>query len=108
MAKACSNELRERVIEAVEMGASRREAAEIYDVSASSAVKWVQRWRDTGNAGAKPRGGSVSPLEERAERILAVIAESGPDTEGDGCEAAPRSEERRVGKECRSRRSPYH
>ena len=56
MAKACSSELRERVIEAVEMGASRREAAELYDVSASSAIKWVERWREAGSATAKPRG----------------------------------------------------
>src|SRR5215472_16869134 len=39
MAKTCSGELRERIIEAVEMGASRREAAELYEVSASSAIK---------------------------------------------------------------------
>jgi len=75
MAKACSSELRERVIEAVEMGASRREAAELYDVSASSAIKWVQRWRETGSASAKPRGGSVSPLDKFATQILAAIAE---------------------------------
>jgi transposase len=75
MAKACSNELRERVIEAVEMGASRREAADLFDVSVSSAVKWVQRWRETGIAAAKRRGGSVSPLEKFATQILAVIAE---------------------------------
>jgi transposase len=75
MPKACSGELRERVIEAVEMGASRREAGELYDVSASSAVKWLQRWRETGSAAAKPRGGSVSPLDKFATQILAVIAE---------------------------------
>ena len=75
MAKASSTELRERVIGVVEMGASRREAADIYDVSASSAVKWVQRWRETGSAAAKPRGGSVSPLERFTTEILAVIAE---------------------------------
>ena len=75
MPKACSNELRERVIKAVEMGASRREAAERFDVSASSAVKWLQRWRDSRSAAAKPRGGGVSPLEEFAAQILALIAE---------------------------------
>jgi transposase len=75
MAKACSGELRERVIEAVEMGASRREAAELFDVSVSSAIKWLQRWRDSGSATAKPRGGSISPLEKFATQILAVIAE---------------------------------
>ena len=41
MPKACSLDLRERVIEAVEGGASRREAAERFEVSASSAVKWL-------------------------------------------------------------------
>jgi transposase len=57
------------------MGASRREAAERFDVSASSAVKWSQRWRDSRSAAAKPRGGGVSPLEEFAPQILALIAE---------------------------------
>jgi transposase-like protein len=70
--KAYSCDLRERVIEAVAAGASRREAAERFEVSAASAVKWVQRWRDDNSAAAKPRGGSVSPLEEFATEILAV------------------------------------
>jgi transposase len=63
------------VIEAVEMGASRHEAADRFEVSASSAVKWLQRWRESGGAAPKPRGGSISPLEKCAARILAVIAE---------------------------------
>jgi transposase len=73
MPKSYSADLRERVIEAVETGESRREAADRFEVSVSSAVKWVQRWRQSGSAAAKPRGGSISPLEECAERILAVI-----------------------------------
>src|SRR5262249_35965191 len=48
MPKALSGDLRERIIEAVEAGASRREAAERFEISASSAVKWLQRWRDHG------------------------------------------------------------
>ena len=44
MPKVYSKDLRERVIEAVEAGASRREAAERFDLSPSSAIKWVQRW----------------------------------------------------------------
>jgi transposase len=75
MPKAYSGDLRERVIEAVAAGASRREAAERFEVSAASAVKWLQRWRDNNSAAPKPRGGSVSPLEEFAAEILAVIAE---------------------------------
>jgi transposase len=76
MPKSYSGDLRERVIEAVEMqGVSRREAAEHFEVSASSAVRWLQRWNQSGSAAPKPRGGSVSPLEAHAQRILELIAE---------------------------------
>jgi transposase len=44
MPRSYSGDLRERVIEAVESGASRRETAERFEVSVSSAIKWVQRW----------------------------------------------------------------
>jgi transposase len=74
MPRSYSTDLRQRVIEAVETGASRHEAAERFDVSVSSAVKWLQRWQASGSSAAKPRGGSVSPLEKRAARVLAVIA----------------------------------
>jgi transposase len=75
MPKACSLDLRERVIEAVEGGASRREAAERFEVSASSAVKWLQSWRREGRRAPRPRGGSQSPLEGCADQILALVAE---------------------------------
>jgi len=75
MPKACSRDLRERVIDAVEWGASRREAAEHFDVSAASAVRWFQSWRGEGRRAPKPRGGSRSPLEDHAEAILALVAE---------------------------------
>lgn len=75
MPKSYSADLRKRVIEAVETGASRHEAAEEFDISASSAVKWLQRWNETGSCAPKPRGGSISPLEHHAEQILALVAE---------------------------------
>jgi transposase len=75
MPKAYSSDLRERVIEAVEEGASRREAGERYEVSASSSVRWLQRWHESRSAAPKPRGGSVSPLEKFAAKVLALIAE---------------------------------
>src|SRR5258708_29453479 len=75
MPKAYSCDLRERVIEAVETGASRREAAERFEVSVSSAVKWLQRWRERKSAAPKPRGGSTSPLEDFSTQVLAVIVE---------------------------------
>ena len=75
MPKAYSGDLRERVIEAVETGASRREAADRFEVSVSSAIKWLQRWRERRSAAPKPRGGSVSPLEAFATEILALVVE---------------------------------
>ena len=75
MPKSYSGDLRERVIEAVEAGASRREAGELFEISASSSVRWLQRWHESGSAEPKPRGGSVSPLEKFAAEILALIAE---------------------------------
>jgi transposase len=75
MPRAYSADMRSRVIGRVESGASRREAAEHYEVSASTAVNWVKRFRETGRCAAKPCGGSVSPLEEHAEFLLALIDE---------------------------------
>src|SRR5437016_13451616 len=73
MPKAYSGEMRERVIAEVESGASRREAAEEFAVSASTAVIWVKCFRETGRCAAKPRGGSTSLLEKHAEFLLALI-----------------------------------
>ena len=78
MPKAYSGDMRERVIARVESGASRREAAEHYDISASTAVIWVKCFRETGRCAAKPRGGSTSPLEKYADFLLALI-EAQPD-----------------------------
>jgi len=75
MPKSYSSDLRVRVIEAVEEGASRREAAERLDVSASSAIRWMQSWRNDGTFAAKPRGGSRSPLEEHTDEVLVLIDE---------------------------------
>jgi transposase len=75
MPRAYAEDLRGRVIEAVQGGASRREAAERFEISPSSAVKWVQHWEETGSAGPKPTGGSISPLEEHADSVLELVEE---------------------------------
>ena len=75
MPKPYSDDLRTRVIEAVAAGASRREVAERYDLSASIVVLWAQRWEETGSVAAKPSGGSTSPLEQHAEFLLGLITE---------------------------------
>ena len=69
-----SDDLRERAIEEVRSGASRREVAEHFNVSPSSVINWVRRWRETGSVAAKPNGGSVSPLDKYAKWFLNLIA----------------------------------
>ena len=89
MPKPYSMDLRGRVIEEVESGASRREAAERYGLSPSVVVIWVQRFEETGSIAAKPSGGSTSPLEKHAKFLLALIAEQ-PDMTLDEIVAAMR------------------
>jgi transposase len=74
MPKPYSRDLRERVIDAVEAGASRHEAAAVFGVSPSSAIRWVARWRQTGTVAAKPMGGKRSPLDAQKDWLLALIA----------------------------------
>jgi transposase len=89
MPKPYSIDLRGRVIEDVESGASRREAAESYGLSPSVVVIWMQRFEETGSVAAKPSGGSTSPLEKHADFLLALIAEQ-PDLTLDELVAAMR------------------
>ena len=42
MGKSLSDDLRVRVVEAVEAGASRRQAAARFGVSVSSSIRWVR------------------------------------------------------------------
>ena len=74
MGRAYSTDLRERVIEAVSCGVSCRAAGARFGVSASTAIKWVQRWRSTGEVGARAMGGDRrSKLEAHAGFIFDLI-----------------------------------
>jgi|TARA_B100001964_G_C14112481_1_gene544524 transposase len=78
MTKALSNDLRKRLVSAVETGMTRRSAARRFGVAASTAIKWVDRWRRTGNVRPRPRGGDhrSQRIEVHAEEILALIEET--------------------------------
>ena len=79
MAKTLSDDLRERVIAAVRGGASCREAARRFGISASSAVKWWQRWRERGTVAPDRRGKPpVRKLAPHRALILATL-EAQPD-----------------------------
>lgn len=78
MSKALSLDLRVRVLAAVHAGASHREAAERFGVSAASVSRWRTREREQGEARPKALGG-----DRRSNRIEAcheaVMAALGPD-----------------------------
>lgn len=72
---AHSDDLRSRVVAEILAGASRRQAAERFKVSAASAVRWAQLYSQTGGVGPRPRGGkSRSPLEPHAAWLLDLTA----------------------------------
>jgi transposase len=75
MAKPLSEDLRIRVIRAVEGGMSRRAAAERFGVSPASAVRFVRDWRESGATSAKPQGGDQRShrIEAHREVILGAI-----------------------------------
>lgn len=68
---AYSVDLRQRVVSAVAGGLSRRRAAERFEVSPSSAIRWVELAEETGSVKPRPRGGrSRSPLEAHAAWLI--------------------------------------
>ncbi len=78
MAKTLSIDLRERLVSAVDGGMTRRSAAKRFGVAASTAIKWVDQWRRTGNVAPRPRGGDhrSERIEVHAEEVLALIEET--------------------------------
>lgn len=76
MTKPLSNDLRERVIEAVSSGTSCHAAADRYGIMPSTAIKWMRRWRDSGSVSPSPQGGDrrSGRIEAYAGEILSLIA----------------------------------
>jgi transposase len=75
MAKPLSEDLRVRVIQAVEAGMSRRAAAERFGISPASAVRFVRDWRESGTKRAKRQGGDRRShrIEAHREFILSAV-----------------------------------
>ena len=81
MTRTLSDDLRRRVVEAVEGGMSRRSAADRFGVGIATAIRWVQRWRSTGSWAARSRGGNQRShaIDAYREEILDLVATK-PDT----------------------------
>jgi transposase len=78
MTKPLSDDIRERLINAVAQGMSRRAAAARYDVAPSTVIRLFQHWHATGTIAPRPQGGDKRSgrIEAHAEVILALIAET--------------------------------
>lgn len=78
MSRAYSLDLRERVLDAVAAGQSARSAAVHFGIGTATAVRWVRRWRETGERVAHKQGHPVgSKLDVHAEYLLGLIADKG-------------------------------
>lgn len=70
MPSSLSTDLRERVVAAVEEGASRHGAAARFGVSAASASRWHGHFVREGDVAAKPQGGDRRSRETDAHADL--------------------------------------
>jgi transposase len=75
MTNGYSKDLRLRAIGLVESGESAREAARLLDLGASTTIRWVERWTNTGSVDALPGTGHCrSPLEVHKQWLLDLVA----------------------------------
>ncbi len=70
MTAPLSQDLRRRLVRAVEAGSSARAAATRFEVSASAAIKLVRRVRETGSTAPAKVGGYRKPLLAGQEGLL--------------------------------------
>ena len=71
-----AEDVRAQVIATIASGVSAREAARRIGVSVSSAIKWAQRWRQSGSYAAIPVPTQPrSPLHVQEDWLLAIARE---------------------------------
>jgi transposase len=82
MARALSQDLRDRVVGAIEGGLSCRAAAARFGVGAATAIRWRQLVLQHGRAVARKQGGDKrsSRIEAHADFLLALIDDYGDPT----------------------------
>ncbi len=75
MGEPLSTDLRERVVDAVNGGMSRRQAAAHFKVGVSSAIRWVAQALATGDLAPKRQGGDrrSAAIEAQADFILSLL-----------------------------------
>ena len=78
MAAPLSQDLRGRLVRAVDAGASARKAAARFEVSPSAAIKLVRRVRETGSTAPARIGGYRKPLLADHEVLLRELTAAKP------------------------------
>jgi transposase len=77
MARAYSQDLRDRVIDLALSGTPARHAAARFGVGIATAIRWVRQARETGDRAARRQGQPKrSKLDPHRDYILALIAET--------------------------------
>ena len=74
-----SQDLRERIVRAVEKGSSIRQAALRFEVSPSAAVKLMRRVRESGSPAPARFGGHRRPVLEAHDALVRSLLESKSD-----------------------------
>ncbi|MFZ5705964.1 MAG: helix-turn-helix domain-containing protein [Pseudomonadota bacterium] len=77
MGRCYGNDLRRRVVEAIDGGLSARAAAARFSVAPSTAIHWHRRWRERGSIEPDLQGQpSRSKLDAHAAFILGLVEET--------------------------------
>ena len=72
-----SSDLRRRVLDAVDGGSSAREAAARFGVGVATAIRWVRRWRETGERTASKQSHPIrSKLDAHEPSRLGLVEET--------------------------------
>ena len=77
--KPYSQDLRERVIAALEAGKTQAEVAAQFGIHKSTLEKWWYRWRDTGSCAALPPAHGPERTLQAAESFLRAEIQKRPD-----------------------------
>src|SRR5579859_3045172 len=77
--KAYSADLRQRIVQAVESGASQPVVAERYNVSLNSVKRYVKQCRATGSLAPHPRPGRPRAIPHGVQSDLVAQFDAAPD-----------------------------
>ncbi len=77
--KAYSEDLRQRIVQAVNEGASQPVVADRYTVSLNSVKRYVKQWRASGSLAPQPRPGRPRAIPSAVDAALVAQFDADPD-----------------------------